>query len=65
MDLRTVKERLVAMQYRTPLDFRDDVRQVRAIHWGDWGEGIMKLVCLQEIAKAGGGRLTCWEAVSV
>ena len=45
MDLRTVKERLVAMQYRTPLDFRDDVRQVRAIHWGDWGEGSMKLVC--------------------
>ena len=28
MDLRTIKERMAAMHYRTPLDFRDDVRQV-------------------------------------
>lgn len=28
MDLRTIKNRIAAMQYKTPLEFRDDVRQV-------------------------------------
>jgi hypothetical protein len=28
MDLRTIKNRISAMHYKTPLEFRDDVRQV-------------------------------------
>ena len=28
MDLRTIKNRIAAMHYKTPIEFRDDVRQV-------------------------------------